>query len=159
MFVWGCPTCFVGMGYYCPFHGENRINVPMTTPDTDINLQEMVMEGQTDIQTGIKYDGGKAPLANYLSLWSMTAIIETGKVLEFGGKKYGYFNWKKGLAWLRVLSAVFRHLTAWMMGQDKDPETGLSHLAHAMCGIMFLLEYEETHKELDDRIKLANSTD
>ena len=38
-------------------------------------------------------------------------------------------------------------------GEDKDPESGLSHLAHAACCIMFLLEFEKTHPELDDRYK------
>jgi hypothetical protein len=48
-----------------------------------------------------------------------------------------------------------RHLHAFNDGEDKDPESGLSHLAHLGCCVMFLLEFEKTHKELDDRFKLA----
>jgi len=44
-----------------------------------------------------------------------------------------------------------RHLTAWWAGEDLDPESGLHHLAHAACCLMFLLEYTQTHTELDDR--------
>jgi hypothetical protein len=46
-----------------------------------------------------------------------------------------------------------RHIMAFNDGEDKDPESGLSHLAHAACCIMFLLEFEKTHQELDDRFK------
>jgi hypothetical protein len=46
-----------------------------------------------------------------------------------------------------------RHLHAFNDGEDKDPESGLSHLAHASCCLMFLLEFEKTHQELDDRYK------
>jgi hypothetical protein len=37
-----------------------------------------------------------------------------------------------------------RHLNAYQKGELKDPETGLSHLAHASCGLMMLLEFEQT---------------
>ena len=47
----------------------------------------------------------------------------------------GYHNWRDGLDWTRVSSAVLRHLSAWHGGEDIDPESGLSHLAHAGCGI------------------------
>jgi len=40
-------------------------------------------------------------------------------------------------------------------GEDKDPESGLSHLAHSLCCLMFLLEFEKTHPELDDRYKVT----
>ena len=68
-------------------------------------------------------------------------------------EKYAEHNWRKGFVWSRPLSAAMRHITAFNAGEDKDPESGLSHLAHAACCIMFLLEFEKTHKELDDRYK------
>jgi hypothetical protein len=37
-----------------------------------------------------------------------------------------------------------RHLMAYQRGEAKDAETGLSHLAHASCGLMMLLEFEQT---------------
>jgi hypothetical protein len=42
---------------------------------------------------------------------------------------------------------------AYIGGEDKDPETGLSHIAHAACCLFFILEFEETHKEFDNRFK------
>jgi hypothetical protein len=104
------------------------------------------MDGQT-LKTGEKKDDGK----ERMDLLSSVAIGELARVLTFGCKKYSPNNWRLGIAWSRVIGAVLRHIFAWMRGQTYDPETGINHLAHAMCGIMFLLEYEETHKELDDR--------
>ncbi len=98
---------------------------------------------------GLKYDANKTPL----ELLSPIALNEIGKVLAFGAKKYDSHNWRKGLKWSRVAGAAMRHLLAWLGGENVDPESGISHLAHLGCCVMFLLEYETTHKELDDRWK------
>ncbi len=108
------------------------------------------METQTVLNgedKGKKYDGGK-PMVQLLSPIAMTKIAE---VMTFGAKKYGSDNWREGIAWTRVIGAVLRHIFSWLGGQDSDPETGISHLAHASCGLMFLLEYEVTRKDKDDR--------
>lgn len=68
-----------------------------------------------------------------------------------GKETYGRDNWRKGLAWSRCYAATLRHLFAWQSGETNDPETGLNHLAHAACEILFLLEFSRTHLELDDR--------
>jgi len=99
--------------------------------------------------TGVKHDQGKPAT----ELLSPIALIEISKVMEYGSRKYAAHNWRKGIAWSRLLGAALRHLLAFLGGQDKDPETGLSHLSHLGCCVMFLLEYEVTHKELDDRYK------
>lgn len=96
---------------------------------------------------GTKHDNGKPRM----ELLSPIAMTEMARVLTFGSIKYGPHNWRKGIAWSRVLGAALRHLFAFICGEDKDPESGLSHLAHVGCCIMFLLEYEVTHKKLDDR--------
>jgi hypothetical protein len=100
-------------------------------------------------KTAIKADSDKVRL----ELISAFAELELGKVLTFGAKKYAANNWRKGLSWSRVMGAIKRHLNAFEQGEDLDPETQLSHLAHAMCEVMFLLEFTKTHKELDDRYK------
>lgn len=79
------------------------------------------------------------------------AMEQLALVLTFGAKKYEPWNWTKGLAFSRLLGAAFRHLFAWAKGEDLDPESGLSHLAHAMCCIMFLISMTQRHPELDDR--------
>jgi hypothetical protein len=97
----------------------------------------------------VKHDDNKPPM----NLLSREALEQTAMVMAFGKEKYAAHNWRGGFAWSRPLSAAMRHLMAFNDGEDKDPESGLSHLAHAACCIMFLLEFEKTHKHLDDRFK------
>jgi hypothetical protein len=110
-----------------------------------------IVNTSTDKPTGtaLKFDQDKLPL----HLLSTEAMNQTAAVLAFGAEKYAEHNWRKGFVWSRPLSAAMRHITAFNAGEDRDPESGLSHLAHAACCIMFLLEFEKTSKHLDDRYK------
>jgi hypothetical protein len=78
---------------------------------------------------------------------------ELAKVLTFGSKKYAAHNWRSGLSISRLLAACFRHLYAFSRGEHVDPETGLSHVAHAMCNCMFILWTMQHKPEQDDRYK------
>lgn len=100
-------------------------------------------------EKGLKYDGEK-PRMDLLSTEALRRIAE---VLTFGAKKYDPNNWRKGIEWSRVIAAAMRHLTAFNAGEDFDPESGLSHLSHLGCCVMFLLEFQKTHPEMDDRYK------
>jgi hypothetical protein len=113
------------------------------------DIFEQAIKELSPTGTALKFDDGKLPL----HLLSTEAMNQTAAVLAFGAQKYAEHNWRKGFVWSRPLSAAMRHITAFNAGEDKDPESGLSHLAHAACCIMFLLEFEKTHKELDDRYK------
>lgn len=104
----------------------------------------------TKLGSALKFDDDKLPV----NLLSSEALLQTAAVLKFGADKYAEHNWRAGFAWSRPLAAAMRHIMAFNDGEDKDPESGLSHLAHAMCCIMFLLEFEKTHRELDDRYKV-----
>lgn len=99
--------------------------------------------------SGIKHDQNKAPLA-LLPTYPLTAIAE---ILEFGRIKYAKDNWRGGFDYTRLVSACLRHLLAWNEGQDNDPESGKSHLAHAACCLLFLLEMEHYKTGKDDRWK------
>lgn len=94
-----------------------------------------------------KYDTGKVRL-ELLSVPAMEAIAE---VMTFGAKKYAAHNWRKGFEWSRLFGATLRHLFAALKGEDRDPESGLPHLAHAGCCIMFLLEHYLCGLGTDDR--------
>lgn len=100
---------------------------------------------------GMKHDTQK----NRVELLSPVALEKISQVLTFGAKKYDSWNWSKGIIYTRLLGATLRHLFAYLKGEDKDPESGLSHLAHAGCCIMFLLHFEEIRPDLDDREKNA----
>lgn len=111
--------------------------------------------GLAQAGTALKFDQDKLPL----HLLSTEALNQTAAVLKFGAQKYAEHNWRKGFAWSRPLAAAMRHIMAFNDGEDKDPESGLSHLAHAACCIMFLLEFEKTHQHLDDRYKPVQQTE
>lgn len=77
-------------------------------------------------------------------------------VLEFGARKYEAHNWAKGIKYSRFFSAMMRHLWAFWRGEALDEETGLHHLYHAACCLMFLSHYEHKKRkfrEYDDRFK------
>jgi hypothetical protein len=94
-----------------------------------------------------KDDGKKAPW-HLLPFDALRGIVA---VLGFGAGKYGERNWEQGMAWSRPYAALLRHVTAWFEGEAKDPETGMSHLWHAGCCILFLIAYEIRGIGTDDR--------
>lgn len=95
----------------------------------------------------IKFDTDKIRV----DLLPICPLMRTAKVLTFGAKKYSERNWELGFDWSRPYGALLRHMFAWWGGEDKDPETGLSHLDHAACCIMFLQEFEEKGIGNDNR--------
>jgi hypothetical protein len=79
------------------------------------------------------------------------AIAEIAEVLAYGAAKYEANNWARGTDWSRYFAALCRHVFAWWGGENRDPETGLSHLAHAGCCLLFLIEYQRNRWGHDDR--------
>jgi hypothetical protein len=96
---------------------------------------------------GSKFDSSK-PRYDLLPPELLAAVAD---VLTFGANKYGERNWELGMAWGRPFAAMMRHMWAWWRGEGRDPETGLSHLAHAACCVAFLLAYERRQIGTDDR--------
>lgn len=130
-----------------PMHGPT---FTLTQQMEEFLAKQQEKQPVTDAKPqGVKFDADKLPL----HLLSTEAMNQTAAVLKFGAKKYAANNWRAGFDWSRPLSAAMRHITAFNDGEDCDPESGLSHLAHAACCIMFLLEFQKTHPELDDRYK------
>jgi hypothetical protein len=101
---------------------------------------------------GYKEDKGKPRM----ELLPPSALVEAAKVFTFGAVKYDPIlpdgrrddrtsanNWRQGMRWGRTYGAMQRHLQAWWDGEDLDPESGESHLSHALCCLMMLSEYEQ----------------
>lgn len=110
---------------------------------------EVAPEPPNPAPGGLKFDDNKPPLQLLDGLW-LTGVAQ---VLAFGAVKYAPHNWRKGLQLSRLLGAALRHIFAFLGGQDKDPETGLSHLYHASCCLMFAANMHETRPDMDDRFK------
>lgn len=98
-------------------------------------------------------DPSKPPL----SLVTRTFLWEVAAVLGIGATKYARGNWMRGMSFSETANGVLRHITSWLSGETHDPETGRNHLAHAACGLMFLLTFQEgprkdEYARFDDRL-------
>jgi hypothetical protein len=88
---------------------------------------------------GVKDDNTKAPW----HLLPTEPIAEVVDILGLGAVKYAPDNWRRvpdGID--RYYAAAMRHIAAWRMGEQADSESGKSHLAHAMCCLIFIYELE-----------------
>lgn len=85
--------------------------------------------------SGRKDDAGK-PRWGLLPLHELDGVV---RVLTYGANRYGDNNWRlveNGVD--RYYDACLRHLSAFTAGQDIDQESGLSHLDHAICNLIFV---------------------
>ena len=88
---------------------------------------------------GVKFDGEKLRW----SLLPLTSVQEVVQVLEYGARKYAPDNWMKVPdAQDRYWDAAIRHMMAWKMGEKKDAESGKSHLAHAVCCLLYIMWFD-----------------
>ena len=131
-----CNSCHFNYCNWTPVSGV------VTAPAAPVAVAD-------DAGGAVKADTGKAPI----SLVPRSAIVAEAEVLGFGAQKYAAHNWRKGMKWSRLGDAALRHLLAWIDGEDVDPETGLSHLAHLRCCAGFLIEYQAAGLGDDDRFR------
>lgn len=85
-------------------------------------------------------------------------LEDVARALTFGAEKYTEHNWANGMQWSRCYGSAMRHIQSWWQGEDVDPESGLNHLTHAICNLMFLRQYAEDQIELDNRPFKAKET-
>lgn len=100
-------------------------------------MTDAVAASQTATTGGRKFDGGKLRYG----LLPPYALEENVKVLTFGAEKYEPDNWKHvpdGPR--RYFDAAQRHMWAYKRGEMYDPETGIHHLAHALCCLEFIID-------------------
>lgn len=131
----------------------------LTDPDTGAVLRvgkdnlispaPWVPESQVPTTGGLKYDSDKPRL----DLLDREFLEGMGKALGFGAAKYAPNNWRKGIALSRLNRAAKGHIIAFNDGEDLDPESGLNHLFHAGCCLMFAAWMLKHRPDLDDRYK------
>lgn len=91
-------------------------------------------------QIGHKADHGK-PILGAIPPHAELAVA---RVLTFGAEKYARDAWQTvENAEVRYMDAALRHLNAHRRGELVDDESGESHLAHAACCILFMLDMKE----------------
>lgn len=119
---------------------------------------------------GLRYNEGKLQWS--LMHWeSLSPMIE---VLMYGAHKYSVFednngnkifgkdvsvedskklkllssgrdNWKKGFPEVELWDSFLRHTAAIRDGEELDPESGLSHIGHLFCNLLFI-SYQQNNK-------------
>jgi hypothetical protein len=94
------------------------------------------------------YGDKKVPL----HLVPSTAMVAIAMGLKEGSKKYGAFNWRTLTVEAETyLGATLRHLMAWQDGEDLDPDSGNTHLSHAMASLAILVDAIEAGNVHDNR--------
>jgi hypothetical protein len=81
-------------------------------------------------------------------------LLQLGGVMSLGARKYGRFNWRdKSVTASVYTDAINRHLLLWVDGEENDPESRCSHLAHIMACCAVLIDAAASGKLNDDRSK------
>jgi hypothetical protein len=114
----------------------------------DDQIPEEIMEQEVEYEVAIKHDSDK-PRYDLIP----TEVLDAyATILAFGAKKYSDRNWQRGFTYGRVFGALMRHMWAWWKCEDKDPESGLSHLWHAIFNVAALIYFEAKGVGQDDRV-------
>jgi hypothetical protein len=100
---------------------------------------------------GARFNEGKPQLS--FAVLGREVLAGEAAVWERGAKKYARGNWLKGMSWTQSADSLLRHLSAFLNGEDNDPETGLPHVDHIVCCAKILSNSVHTRPELDDREK------
>jgi hypothetical protein len=88
-----------------------------------------------------------------LHLWPTTATALGALGLLDGALKYGRSNFRAvGVRASIYYDAARRHLDAWFEGEDADPDSKLSHLAHALACLAIIVDAQAAGKLNDDRM-------
>jgi hypothetical protein len=108
-----------------------------------VNSKQAKDEIKKMFPNGIKFDKGKQDW----TLLPWDEVTDIVKVLDYGAKKYDRDNWQRVPdAVHRYEAAFFRHMVAFMHGEKNDKESGLPHLAHAGCCLLFLAWFDKNKK-------------
>lgn len=99
---------------------------------------------------GVKFDQQKLR-TDLVPPQAMKALAE---VYTHGAIKYADNNWMRGMDYSRPYGAMMRHMLSWYEGQDIDPDSGLSHLYHAMWCVATLIYFSQDPKyhQFDNRV-------
>lgn len=97
--------------------------------------------------TGVKFDSGKPDMTDI----PLEAMWQMGAAFTYGQKKYGKNNYRGGMQVSRQLAAAIRHIYQHLSGETIDPESGLSHLGHALASIAMACYTLKNHPKMDDR--------
>lgn len=102
-------------------------------------------------KVGKRFNTGKLRWRNF-PLFLVRPLIEVG---QMGEKKYGTYNFLKGLKTNDTMDSLMRHLDCFQDPEksDYDEESGFHHMAHVAWNSLVLLYLQRKRPDLDDRYK------
>lgn len=115
-------------------------------PDWHFTCPECTKE---DKPKADRFDDNK-PMLQYNLLGREVCELEAS-VWTAGAEKYSPGNWLKGQSTTKAAGSLLRHLTAYLAGEDNDPESGLPHIGHVITSAKILANGQL--KGFDDRSK------
>ena len=148
---WGAEEMVRPSGWEGPMQGGH-------TPDTH-TVPDEVVDG-----SAIRHDPITAAIydTNPKRQWGqakpgmfnvpLVPLLEVGRVMENGAKKYGPVNWRKDpVSMSTYLDAIFRHWALVSEGHDVDTYSQCEHLAHIMACCAIVLDARAHGTLIDDR--------
>jgi len=102
-----------------------------------------------------KHDSEKADL----SLIPRVALEAAARAFMVGEKKYGRYNFYKGHDASQLIAALLRHATAWMEGEETDPQDGQHHLGSVIACASMIMQQQKLGTLRDNRFKKEEITD
>lgn len=119
-------------------------------PTHTVNTKgEVTYDDPRKIGSGaIKYDAGKPAIYRGLISYFPRALWQVAEISTFGAKKYAWAGWADvDEGFERYKDAQFRHALKRAMGEEKDADSDLLHLAHEAWGALATLELYLREKE------------
>lgn len=139
----------------------NKVGMPQDVQDQllaelrDFGVFADAVEESLDTASAVnpkEIAGSKKP--GVFSVFPRWVSLLVGRVMETGASKYGKFNYRDSTISASVYEdAMERHAQLWFDGEDNDPESGVSHLAHVIACATLLLDAQASGKLHDNRQK------
>lgn len=115
-----------------------------------------------EVRTTNETTGGeKGTKIEQYALIPVEPLRQLAEMCGRGAQKYAPRNWERGYEWSKSYSALQRHANAFWSGEDEipqtpegvddDPTAGVHHLIAVAWHALAMVEWKQTHPELDDR--------
>jgi hypothetical protein len=114
----------------------------------------------TEIRVVDPVSGGeKGSKPERFDLIPVEALEAIARVYGIGSAKYADRNWERGYRYGLSFAAMMRHAWAWWRGEDRDRESGESHMAHVAWHALALMTFRSRRIGSDDRVTQSAHTE
>lgn len=158
-----CASCGGVLGYLPSDPGFDAERYCCEKCALDGGPSRILVKDQTNMPDdvyevkGLRYNTDK-------TRWSLVPSEVMSAIADHytrGAKKYADDNWRKGLSYNDTYDCAMRHIHAWKMDEEIDPETGSRHLIASIWNLIALV-YFQMHRgiyaKFDDRVPNAENT-